>query len=179
MPVLFSLLALIGTLTLLNLVLTIGVIRRLREHSGLLSSRGDDTMAAVGKTIAAFTATTTDGEPVSRDLLADQTLVGFFSPTCGPCKETLPDFVRHAREAAGGRRQILAIVSGEEDAAAEMVVQLTPVSRVIVEPHGGPVATAFEVRGYPALALLDGTGTVTATGPMVMEMAARSVMQRA
>ncbi|MGN9843989.1 TlpA family protein disulfide reductase [Nonomuraea sp. H19] len=179
MPTLFSLLALMGTLTLLNLILTFGVIRRLREHTGLLSSRGADTMATVGTTVADFAATTTDGEPITKEVLAGQTLVGFLSPTCGPCKETLPDFVRHAREAVGGRRQVLTVISGEEDAATEMIAQLTPVSRVIVEPHGGPMATAFEVRGFPSFALLDGTGTVTAVGPLVMEMAAGTVMQRA
>lgn len=37
-----------------------------------------------------------DGLPVSRDLLTDETLVGFFSPGCPACKEQLPKFVEFA-----------------------------------------------------------------------------------
>ena len=56
MPLLIGGVVLAVALTLLNLVLTIGVIRRLREHTGLLSARGGatDVMLDVGETPGRF-----------------------------------------------------------------------------------------------------------------------------
>jgi hypothetical protein len=79
MPYLIAGVLVAVTLTVLNLVLTVGVIRRVREHATLLSPRSGsgvpDIMLGVGGTPDAFTARTTDGELVSRE-----TLVGAAEP---------------------------------------------------------------------------------------------------
>ncbi|MEU1880589.1 hypothetical protein ABZ470_25050 [Streptosporangium sp. NPDC020072] len=45
---------------------------------------------------------------MGRESLADDTVVGFFSPSCGPCRERLPRFVEYGGALSGGRRQRLA-----------------------------------------------------------------------
>lgn len=69
----------------LNLVLTVGVIRRLREHTEQLSRvalSSPDPILHVGDRVGDFAVTTTDGEQLSDDRFTGRTLVGFFSPGC-------------------------------------------------------------------------------------------------
>jgi AhpC/TSA family protein len=154
---------LVGLLCLLDLLLTVGVIQRLRQHTELLNKLqagaaggpAPEVMLPAGSEVGEFAATTTDGDPVSRELLAGRTLVGFFSPGCQPCKEKLPGFVAAAPGVAGGRQQVLAVVVGGQEEDAEVTARLTPVARVVVEPPDGPVAGAFGATGFPAFALLD------------------------
>jgi hypothetical protein len=155
-------------LTVLNLLLTLGVIRRLREHTELLSARPatgpSDLMLGVGQSPESFTATTTDDEQISPETLGGGQLVGFFSPTCQPCKEKAPLFAEHA--AGGGRTRALAVVVGGPDEVGELVTLFEPVARVVVESSldSGSIAHAFKVKGFPAICTLDGDGVVTASG---------------
>jgi thiol-disulfide isomerase/thioredoxin len=154
-------------LGLLNLVLTVGVIRRLREHTELLSGgpgKGPDLVLGVGESPDSFTATTIDEEQISSETLAGEQLVGFFATTCGPCKEKAPLFAERA--ALGGRSQALAVVVGEPDETAEFVTLFQPVARVVVESDrdGGVLGRTFKVKGFPAICTLDGDGMVTASG---------------
>lgn len=166
MALLIAAVVLVGILGGVNLLLTIGVVRRLREHSELLAGTprvvDNDPPVPVGSVVGEFTVTTADGEVVTRDSLDGGTVVGFFSPGCGPCEELLPRFVEYA---ASERVRVVAVVAAPDVQAGEMAAQLAPVARVVVEDaFGGPVSTAFGVRGYPALCVVDGDGIVTAGG---------------
>lgn len=157
----------VGVVGLLNLVLTFGVIRRLREHTELLNQRVVDSAAAPGPimlepgaTVGAFSVTTTDGVPVSTAGLTGRRLAGFFSPTCSACVENMPAYVAHARSHPGGRDAVLSVVVGSETDAAEMIRQLEPVSRVVRDVEQGEISRAFGIDGYPAYAVLDGDTVV-------------------
>jgi Redoxin len=173
MGFLVAALVLVGALGMLNLVFTFGVIRRLREHTELFNrlgtgtavGGGDSAMTEAGGRIGEFAASTEDGEPVSRDLLAGSTLVGFFSPTCAPCIERLPEFAEYARMHMGGRGQTLAVVvSDDDEAAAPLVTQLAGVARVVRDVRTGRLQAAFGVRGLPVVALIGPDGVVAASG---------------
>src|SRR5262245_52970288 len=99
---------------LLDLVLTLGVVRRLRRHTELISNLSSGgwqpgAILADGKTAGPFEAVATTGEPVSRDRLSGRTLVGAFAPTCTACEEKLPAFVDFATAFSGGRDQVIAV----------------------------------------------------------------------
>ncbi|MEV4868065.1 TlpA disulfide reductase family protein [Streptomyces syringium] len=156
MPVMIAAVVLVGALCTLDLILTLGVIKRLREHTALLSEvsgnlPGRPPVLAVGAEIGEFTAVTVDGEVLTRASLAGDTLVAFFSPNCEPCQEMLPKFVAHARAAGGGRDRVLAVVVGATDRAAGQVAELSPVARVVVEGSDTALTSAFEIKGFPAL----------------------------
>ncbi|WP_412543588.1 TlpA disulfide reductase family protein [Longispora sp. K20-0274] len=155
---------LVGVLCVLNLFLSFGVIRRLREHTRsleqLAGGQGGDIVLAAGGTVGPFVATTTTGAVVSDGALGGRTLVGFFSPSCEPCKERLPQFVEMARTFDG---RVLAVAVGADADVVDLVASLDPVADVVVETDDGPVNTAFAVRGYPALVVLDGL-TVLSSG---------------
>ncbi|QLQ38042.1 TlpA disulfide reductase family protein [Micromonospora robiginosa] len=156
--------ALVGALAAVNLLFTFGVIRRLREHTAELARmRGggagrDDSPVALpaGSRVGDFIAESVDGRPIALDSMGTQPLIGFFSPSCTPCKERLPGFVAHAASRPGGREGILAVIAGSPDEAAALLEQLLPVATVVVEPDRGPVQQAFGVDGFPAFVLVDG-----------------------
>jgi hypothetical protein len=172
--ILTAVVVVVGVLCLLDLLLTFGVIRRLRAHSGhleqlLKNSPSDQPFPPVGAPIDEFTATTTDGEPVGPAQLTDATVVAFFSPGCTPCREKLPGFVAGMPARGLGREQILAVVSGSggqsarADEAIEMADALAPVARAVVDGDRA-VAKAFHMNAFPGFCVVDGTGTVLASG---------------
>jgi thiol-disulfide isomerase/thioredoxin len=169
-PYLVAAVVIVGILCLLDLVLTYGVIRRLREHTEQLAQRPatpfPDIIIGAGSTVGAFTATTEDGESISADDLQVDTLVGFFSPWCGACEEKLPSFLDAAAAHPGGRDHALAVVIGPAEDAKEQVAALSPKARVIVAPHGHDIEKAFEITGFPCFALLGEDLVVKASGAL-------------
>jgi thiol-disulfide isomerase/thioredoxin len=169
-------LVLVGALGLLNLLLSVGIIRRLRSDEAARAEAAalqGGVMLPAGAEVRTFTTTTTDGEPVSRaDLAGGADLVGFFSVRCGPCRTLLPRFAEAASTWTGGRAHVLAVVVDGEGGAGDFVERLLPVARVVVEAERGPVASAFGVRGFPAYCVVDGGGTVRASGHSLDELAA-------
>lgn len=158
MPYLIAAVVLLGLLSAFNLVLTLTLIRRLRENSAAHPGHGDHagppTALGPGSQIGDFTATTTEGEPVSQaDLPA---LVAFFSANCPPCHELAPRF---AELTTGLPR--LAVVTGEDP---DLVAVLSPAVRVVVEDYDGAVSGAFQNTWTPALYIVDGGQHVVATG---------------
>lgn len=158
---------LVGALCLLDLVLTFGVIRRLRATSATVTrdEDGNELAPRAGDPVAGFASTTTGGQPVSRDSVTGA-LVAFLSPNCKPCKASLPEVLRLA--AAG---PVVAVVVGDPADVTDMVAQLSPVARVLTEEPFGPVSEAFGVRSFPTFVKVSPDGTLAAAGLDVKQVA--------
>ncbi len=160
MTYLAAALVLVGLLAAVNLLFTVGVIRRLREQTRELADlrggriAGGDVAITVGSPVAAFSAVGVDGRPVTLAGLGDRPLVGFFSMSCSACHERLPAFLAFAAARRGGRDRLLAVVAGPAGESADLVRQLEPVATVVTEPEEGPIQQAFEVTGFPAFVLV-------------------------
>lgn len=159
MSALVAAVILIGLITLLNLVLCIGLVRRLREqgqqdHSSHRHGTPDPgpIQLPVGQPVPAFEARTVDGAPIGSADLAGRTMVGFFSPGCGACEEQLPLFVAAARKSG---RPPLAVVAGANGTSAPYVEKLRGSAQVVQELDRGPIQQAFGVRGFPAFVLVE------------------------
>jgi hypothetical protein len=156
---------LLALLLAVNVALTLGVIRRLREHSTLLARalQGSDpvpVMMTSGARVGPYLATTTTAEPVSDADLDGTTLVGFLSASCPACLESVPSFADRARALPGGKNQALAVVVGNSREATQLCDELSPVARVVHDRNGDQLVKAFGVVGFPAFALLDGPTVV-------------------
>jgi hypothetical protein len=166
----------------LDLVLTVGVARRLRAQGELLSRQVASLQAGhplphglppvmreAGERLGAFRTAATDGTPLDEGFFADApTLVAAFSVGCPACEERLPEFIRFA-PAFAARGRVLALVVGT-DGVAEKVALLEPVATVVVEKtHGGPVCGSLGVKAYPALAIVDPGGVVRASGTLIQD----------
>jgi hypothetical protein len=165
--------AVVSVLTLLNLLLTYGVIRRLRDHEERLSRAGTPSMVdlPIGAPVPPFRADTTDGGTVtSESLAAGAAYAAFFSPTCPPCREQMPLFVDAVADAR--RDRILIVVSrdgADPTALADFVAAIGPAGHVVVEDTTGPVAGAFGVSGQPTLLRFNG-GELAARAHTVEEL---------
>lgn len=166
MSVLVAAVVVVGALCLLDLLLTLGVIRRLREHTSLLSAAGGDARPVIGLPVGelpgAFAAVlTTTGE-----LVPDTTglrMIAFFSASCSTCPEKVPPFMDYLSAHRMARESVLAVVANRDGAPVPYLERLAEVTRVCVGPDTGEVAGAFRVSGFPAFCLLGADGTLVAS----------------
>ncbi|MGW6934543.1 TlpA family protein disulfide reductase [Lentzea sp. NPDC054927] len=165
MSVLTAAVVVVGILCVLDLLLSFGIIRRLREQNEALrdlrekqAATEPDIMAPAG---SAISLSAVDAADAADAVDVSGALVGFFSPNCEPCKERVPQFIEYA---TGHRGKVIAIAAGDPDEVADLVVRLGEVAEVVVEEMGGPLHTAFGTTGYPAVCLVDDDSTVVASG---------------
>jgi hypothetical protein len=149
--------------TVFNLLLTFGVIRKLRDHDARLAplpvrAAGPST----GSTVPTVTATTVAGRRVSTVDPDRVTLIGFFTPGCKPCADSIPQFLDVPVRAGVGA---VAVVVTDTDAVdgGPYVNKLAAVD-VVVERSGGNWATALQVTSFPMLCLVDRDGAVLGSG---------------
>ena len=167
MAVLIGAVVIVGALCLLDLLLTFGVIRRLREHSEMLarsqSGGGGEVIGlTAGKAPEAFTATDGEGAPVRGP--SGLRVVAFFSTSCSICPKRAPAFIDYVRGHQVGRDEVLAVVVGQSAEPVPYLADLADVARVSAESLDGPVRRAFAVQGFPAFFALDAGGTVLWSG---------------
>lgn len=161
MPVLVAAVIAVGLLCVADLLLTFGVIRRLREHTVLLSARLGQTIVMAmseGETPGSFSAVTTDGNEL-RGAAGIRT-AGFFSSSCSICPRRVPAFVEYLTANHVGREAGLAVVLAEPGELVPYLDQLAAVATVCVQPPDGQLVAAFKVTGYPAFCILDADGAV-------------------
>ncbi|MEV0231398.1 hypothetical protein [Nonomuraea sp. NPDC050786] len=180
MPYLIAVVALVGALCLVDLVLTLGVVRRLREHTKLLDAlyeavdlmggpAGAGGRMSPGDVAAEFEATTVDGTPLTRELLVDGTVVAFLSPDCSGCHEKLPGFASWA--AGQDRSRVLAVIDNRSGDPAEMVTALRAVAQVVVD---SAVSDAFGVQAFPTFLQVATGGRLLAVAPDISRLPAGS-----
>ncbi|NUR52510.1 MAG: TlpA family protein disulfide reductase [Hamadaea sp.] len=155
-----------AVLCVFSLLLNFGVIRRLREHTEMLTkltNRSDaagGVMHPAGTKLPALTATTAEGAQINVGEAGRSTLVGFFTPSCPACAERLPEFVALAAQMPGGSDDVVAVAVGDLQETADLRAKLAGAARVVAEVDQGPVGRAFGVQGYPAFAVLDSSTIV-------------------
>lgn len=157
--------------TVANLLLMLGVIRKLREYDRVLAGtapvRNPDPTVPVGSVVPAVSASTVDGGVASSVHAAGPQLIGFFSPGCKPCADLIPGFTRHL--AATGLAGLAVVVADAGD-NAEHVAALAGHVDIVVEPTGGALSTALEVTSFPALCLVAPDGTVLGSGNVLSDL---------
>ncbi|MBT2369920.1 hypothetical protein J7E88_32765 [Streptomyces sp. ISL-10] len=164
--------ALMTLVALVNLIFTMGVVRRLREHTQLINDRLHDAVVPppTGKVAHDFTVDTIDGTTVSRTSLNSPLVAGFFTPQCKACVIQASEFIDYAATVPGGRDSVVAVISGTGPEAEEYAAQFADVAHVVVEEPFGPVQLAFSVDGYPAFAAVTRHGAVTFSGREVRDL---------
>ncbi|MFI6964079.1 hypothetical protein [Streptomyces sp. NPDC050255] len=146
-------------LSVFNLLLLYGVIRRLKERPPRAAP--DEALLAPGTAVELPA-----GERPS------PTLVGFFAPGCGPCDELLPSFAAYASSHPGGRERVRVVLYGEPG-EPRYTQALGPVAGLVpAEAH--PLWTAaFRTSAYPQVHALSPAGVVLWSAGSAAELAAR------
>jgi hypothetical protein len=182
MPVVVGAVIVVGVLCLFDLLLTLGVIRRLREHTDLLrelqAPAGSPVIGlAAGQGPEPFTAQTADGTSVAGP--AGLRLAAFFSASCSVCPGRVAPFIEYVRANQLGRDDVLAVlVVTDLSAPPRYLSDLAGIARVCVQPDDSELARAFSVTGYPAFCLLDSVGNVVSSGHTPAAMPAAAMAAR-
>jgi thiol-disulfide isomerase/thioredoxin len=173
---------LVGAIGLLNLALTLGVLRRLRDAPAATPAAGHHAEAGsglvVGRQAEPFTVRLLHGGELTEADLAGpgSTLVGFFTPGCGPCKAQVPKFAERAATWPGGPDRVLAVIADGSMDGAEFGEQFAGLARIVVDGVEGPVATSLGVTAFPSFGILDDSATVlseSAAVPALPALASR------
>ena len=166
MPMLIAAVAFVGGLCALDLLLTFGVIRRLREHANMIAESGGSSRPGwgldVGEFPAAFSALTTSGQPLGG--ATGLRAVAFFASWCPVCPERVGPFLDFLSGHALARDDVLAVVVDGDGDPPPYLARLAEVATICLEPSDGEIAQAFRLTGFPAFFLLDADGAVTASG---------------
>ncbi|PZT75314.1 MULTISPECIES: TlpA family protein disulfide reductase [unclassified Streptomyces] len=158
-------LVLVGAVTVLNLMLTLAVIRRLRKHEDERRQQNfvpPESGPETGAALPAFTAVTLAGEPVTADSLKGrQAALTFLSTDCSACVMAVNDMPEFARRTGMDASQMLVVIAGDEADAHRMAEPLAGIATVVVEETGGPLSALYSIRATPTTVLADPDGTVT------------------
>ncbi|MFC4118147.1 TlpA family protein disulfide reductase [Nonomuraea zeae] len=153
----------VGTLCLLNIALTVGVIRRLREHETRMQPPPAPAVSApVGAEVNDFTAVSISGKALSKSDTLLETNFLFISADCAPCRDKLPDYLEYLRSARPRTVAVLTPAEGDDTHFTEMRDALSTVADVVVEPYGEPIWKAFAIVGTPAF-ITSRDGRIAAT----------------
>lgn len=172
--VLLAAVLVLTALVLLDLALTLAIVRRLREQAANQGRLVDPVLAQlVGRPVPAdLAAVAIDGSAVTGELLrGGSAFVAFVATWCDACHADLPRLQEQARARRAAGETVLVVVEAPSgDDASELVAALDGVALVVVESSGSggpggpgtdgdrPFHTAFDVSGFPTyLEIQDGT----------------------
>jgi hypothetical protein len=167
MAILTAAVIVVGVLCLIDLLLTFGVIRRLREHEEMISKSGPAAMPpAIGllpsEHAAEFTAVTAGGDLLNG--APGLRMAAFFSAMCPVCPERVEPFLGYLGGHQIAPHSVLAVVVAPGGDPPPYLDRLAAAARICLEQEDGELAKAFKVQGFPAFCLLDGDGAVVASG---------------
>ncbi|MFN8491309.1 MAG: TlpA disulfide reductase family protein [Caldilineaceae bacterium] len=172
LSVFITLTTLLGILVLLNLLLTIGTIRRLNQltqpgHAPSSAEIGEEAGLAIGSPAPDFQAETLTGEIVTLANYARRAVSFIFvSPDCDACVEKLPSLktlLPKARQA--GVEMVLVNTGGDKAATATFIQQHHVTLPVLIAPfEENAFAHDYKVPGTPFFCLVNAENKVETVG---------------
>lgn len=163
---------LLWVVVLLNLLLTLALIRRLNRtstspHAQAIPKVGPE----VGQRAPDFTAQTLDGATVTRESYTGKKVaLVFISTHCGPCREALPRLEQLGPKAARGGIELLLVSSNEAGETRILVESLTLHLPVLVAPSPtNPLTAAYQATATPSYCFIDEQGIVQSAGLLILE----------
>jgi hypothetical protein len=176
MPFLIAAVVLIGAVTALNLLLTLAVIRRLRQPgTGAARSFIDPDLPELpaGSPVPPFRAETVSGRTITaQSLSGSEAVYAFFDSGCSSCRPTIPRLIAYAERRGLTPHQVVAVVGGDPADAGDYLSALDGRASVVVEDTLGPVAEAFAIHSFPAFVIADPGGIVRRSGDSASTLAA-------
>ncbi|MFL5353356.1 TlpA family protein disulfide reductase [Archangium sp.] len=159
----------VGALTVVNFLLSMALIRRVRVLQELVEQtpRRDPSLPQMGAVIGSFQATTLEGEPLSNETLKPGvSLVGFFTTHCKPCAALRTQLLE-----SPPALPFVAFVEGSVDdpEVGAMAEALKRIARVVYTQNNDALHQAFKPAGYPTLLRVE-NGVIAASGHTLAEV---------
>jgi methylamine dehydrogenase accessory protein MauD len=168
---------LLWVVVLLNILLTLALVRRVNASSGSLNAAG---VAEIGPTIGeqapAFSGQTLEGAPVTLESYTGRgraTMLLFISANCQPCRElltTLGDLLPGAQQTG---TDLILVSSDEREQARALLTEFHLDIPVLLAPReSNPFFADYNITGTPSYCMIDDDGTVQSTGHPLPGLAA-------
>ncbi|GAB3165408.1 TlpA disulfide reductase family protein [Microbispora hainanensis] len=165
MEILAAAVTLLGALCGVNLLLTYGLIRKMQRLSlPADAGPGLEALPKPGTQAPDFVAEGLAGEEISAERLDGSYLIGFFSVTCAPCRERLPEFTEFLSELPADTNAVIAIVGDGPDRENMIGMARRTTAHVIHEDNPSKLVESFGVNRFPTLLrVMDGYVASNAT----------------
>jgi peroxiredoxin len=109
----------------------------------------------------AFTMTTSEGEQISLDDMGGKVvLLDFWATWCGPCKESLPEIQRIARNFADQPLVVVSISSDKDESAWKTFIQKNNMTWPQYRDADGALSRAYGVNAIPHYFSIDADGAL-------------------
>jgi peroxiredoxin len=151
---------------LLNLLLTLALVRRLNSGLPANISKADEIGLKVGTPAPDFIAETLDGKAVTLANYAGRSVAFIFiAPDCGPCREALPGYEATGvkAERAGVELVLVSTANKEETRALAEEFQLH-LQVLVAPPDNTSFMDDYKLRGTPSYTLIDREGNIQSAG---------------
>ncbi|MFE6765660.1 TlpA family protein disulfide reductase [Streptomyces sp. NPDC057689] len=159
-------LVLVGALGLLNLALSIAIVRRLRRQEEQRRAIAPDASSGpeVGTAVPAFTAPTLGGKVFASASLAGGTAaLSFITTSCGACDEFVSEMPEFAAKTGLDDSRIVVVIAGEQGKARQMADHLDGLATVVYEAAPGDISSLYSITATPTTVITDAHQNVTAT----------------
>lgn len=156
---------LLGVLVVANLLLTWGMLRRLRTlQEQVAAGHGPPPENGLhpGDRAPDFSALTPAGDTVSRDeVVRGETVLVFLSPHCEACETHLPSVRLLGRGADGGPAAV-AVIDGTREESGHLLEELQGHVPVLLAPRGTTdLLERYQVVTYPSSYVVGADGRIT------------------
>ncbi|MGL5851130.1 MAG: peroxiredoxin family protein [Phycicoccus sp.] len=161
-----SVVVLLALLVVGNLLLTWGMVRRLRalqEHVSAMTDPMPENGLEAGDEAPDFSASTPSGDLVTRDdVVRGRTVLAFLSPHCDACEEHLPAVRRLGRSA--GPEAVVAVVDGTPEESGHLVEGLQGDVPVLFAARSiNDLMSRYRVNVFPSYYVVDADHLVSST----------------
>lgn len=154
---------LLWSVMLLNLLLTLALIRRLNRGEARVSMIGLEP----GQSVPDFVAETLGGRKVTlADFERHTILLIFISPSCSACIENLPGYEALATKAKQDGIETTLISFANAEATQNLMEKYNLHLPVLFALENNPLREDYKIRGWPSFLLIDSKGKVQAAGYM-------------
>lgn len=158
----------------LNLLLTLAVVRRLARSPREVSSAGGGSGLegpTVGQPAPNFTAETLQGQKISLSTYAGRPVAFLFvSPGCPPCRTGMPNYEAWGAQARRAGADLVLVCSSTPEAAQKFADELHITLPVLIAQNEiNRFAEDYSIPGTPWYCLVDEEGIVSSTGAPILE----------
>jgi hypothetical protein len=171
--------------SVLDLLLLLGIVRRLRAEATSRSPYGGPGIPAMGSgpargtRLPAFSAQTMAGGVVDDSRYTGPAgCIAFVSATCQPCKAAVAELGPYLRSAGIGREQSLVVLEGDPAAASAEVARAAEFAEVVTGDDASRLVRQFAIAGFPTLIVVrDGVVWASALAVGVLPAPAAGVLR--
>ena len=168
MAVLTAAVVVLAAIVMLNLSVTVALLKRLRSEAVEVASRRPDGPGGlpVGSPGPEFAAEAVDGTMAEPGVWAGRrTLIGFFATNCPGCSKVVPGFSAEAASLEERGISVLSVLETTPGAdPAPLKDLLSRAGTLVVEQKPGSVKAAFGAKVTPSFFLLGADGRIEGKG---------------